>query len=146
MAVDMFLKIDGIDGDSVDRDHLKWIDIQSFSWGASNPVTSFPGGGGGAGKVSISDLNFMMLTNTASPELFRTCATGEHIKSAELSLRRDSERPEGDFYKLKLSDVLVTSYQASGSEAEIPSDSVSLNFVKIDFQHVSFDKGTNTEG
>ncbi len=33
MAVDYFLKIDGIAGESTDDKHKEWIDVLSFSWG-----------------------------------------------------------------------------------------------------------------
>ena len=33
MASDMFLKLDGVDGELKDKDHKGWIDIFSFSLG-----------------------------------------------------------------------------------------------------------------
>jgi len=57
-AVDMFLKIDGVEGESKDQKHPGTIEIESFSWGMSNPGTHGSGGGGGTGKASFSDLSF----------------------------------------------------------------------------------------
>jgi len=53
MAVDMFLKIDDIEGESVDDVHAGEIDILSWSWGMSQSGTTHTGPGGGAGKVNL---------------------------------------------------------------------------------------------
>src|SRR3954452_14214392 len=129
MAFDAFLKLDGIDGVSVQRGYEKWIEVLSFSWGASNPTRSNTGGGAGAGKVTFSDFNFAANFSQPSPELFKRCATGEHIKSGGLSVRKAGEKPV-EYLKIRLSDVLVSSYQDSGS-SELPMDSISLNFADI---------------
>ena len=52
MAVDMFIKIDTIDGESLDDTHAKEIDVLSWSWGATQSGTTHMGGGSGSGKVS----------------------------------------------------------------------------------------------
>lgn len=53
MAIDIFLKIDGIEGESQNANHKKWIDVLSFNWGAQQPGNMSVGGGGGAGKLII---------------------------------------------------------------------------------------------
>lgn len=133
MAVDMFLKLDGIDGESTDKGHKNEIEIESFSWGASNPGSAAHGGGGGAGKVSMQDFSFTTRVSRASPQLFLACASGEHIKSALLTVRKAGGQQQ-DFLKVTMSDLLVSSYKAegsSGADADVPMDQVSLNFAKI---------------
>jgi type VI secretion system secreted protein Hcp len=51
-AVDYFLKIDGIQGESKADRHKDEIDIESLSWGETQSGIFAVGGGGGAGKVS----------------------------------------------------------------------------------------------
>jgi len=132
MAFDAFLKLDGIDGESLVRDYEKWIELESFSWGATNPPPSNAGGGGGAGKAVFEDFHFVVNFSKASPELFKRCASGEHIKSGVLSVRKAGEKPV-DFYKVRMSDVLVSSYQQGGSSggSEIPVEQISLNFATV---------------
>lgn len=133
MAVDMFLKLDGIDGESTDKVHKNEIEIESFSWGASNSGSAAHGGGGGAGKVSMQDFSFTTRVSRASPQLFLACASGEHIKSALLTVRKAGGQQQ-DFLKVTMSDLLVSSYKAEGSsggDADVPTDQVSLNFAKI---------------
>ena len=133
MAVDMFLKLDGIDGESVDLKHKGELEIESFSWGASNPGSAAHGGGGGAGKVSMQDFHFVTTTSKASPKLFLYCASGAHIRSGVLTVRRAGES-QHEFLKVTMSDVLVSSWQQSGSGSEVPTDQVSINFSKIEIE------------
>jgi type VI secretion system secreted protein Hcp len=135
MAVDYFLKIDGVDGESTDAKHKGEIDIMSWSWGESNTGTSSAGGGGGAGKVNMSDFSFMMRFNKASPKLMLACATGEHVKTATLVCRK-AGGDQQEYMKIQMSDLLISSYQTGGSQGdEIPVDSISLNFSKIEFEY-----------
>ena len=135
MAVDAFLKLDGIKGESQDSKHKDEIEIESFSWGVTQSGTLAFGGGGGAGKAQFQDFHFTNKVSKASPQLFLKCVTGEHIKIGTLSLRKaGGEGPGIEFYKITLSDVLVSSYQSGGSAGgDIPTDQFSLNFAKVEY-------------
>ena len=136
MAVDYFLKIDGIKGESKDSKHAGEIELDSWSWGESQQGTFASGTGGGAGKVSMQDFHFTMKNNVASPQLFFSCASGKHIKEATLFARKAGEKPQ-EYLQIKLTDVLVSSYNTGGAghPGELPVDSVSLNFAKIEFAY-----------
>jgi type VI secretion system secreted protein Hcp len=136
MAVDYFLKIQGIEGESHDAKHANEIDVLSFSWGETQTGTHAGGGGGGAGKVSMQDFHFVMKTNKASPKLLLACANGEHIKEATLVARK-AGKDQQDFMKIKFTDLLVSSYQTGGSSTsdEIPMDQISLNYSKIEYEY-----------
>ena len=131
-AVDYFLKIDGIEGESEDAKHGKEIEILSWSWGESQSGTMSHGTGGGAGKVSMQDFHFAMKANKSSPKLFLACANGEHIKSAVLTCRKAGKEQQ-EFLKWTFTDLLVSSYQTGGSSGDlIPTDQISMNFTKIE--------------
>jgi type VI secretion system secreted protein Hcp len=137
MAVDYFLKLDGIEGESTDNKHAKEIDVEAWSWGESQTGSSVPGGGGGgAGKVSMQDFSFVMKFNKASPKLMLACATGKHIKSARLAVRRAGQGQQ-DYLTFAFLDVLVSSYQTGGAEASglTPVDQVSLRYAKIEVEY-----------
>lgn len=136
MAVDAFLKLEGIDGESRDREFEKWIEISSFSWGVSNPTISSATGGAGAGKAQFQDFHFTSGLNAASPKLMLSCASGQHIKKAQLFCRKAGGESQGQvFLKYELQDLLVSSYQTGGSGQELPTDQFSLNFAKIEFSY-----------
>lgn len=135
-AVDYFLKLDGIKGESHDTKHKDEIDLESWSWGESQSGTHSGGGGGGAGKVSMQDFQFVMKINKASPKLLKACATGEHIKSGILTCRKAGKEQQ-EFLKITLSDVLVSSFQTggSGSGSIVPVDQIALNYAKIEYEY-----------
>jgi len=140
-AVDMFMKIDGIPGESTDDKHRGEIDIESWSWGASQSGTSTGGGGGGAGKVSFKDLTFVHKIDKASPKLFLATAKGEHIRDAELTVRKAGDKPL-EYYKIKMSDVLISSIDQGSSSDSIPTEEISLNFAKVEIEYVPQDPAT----
>jgi type VI secretion system secreted protein Hcp len=131
--VDYFLKIDGIQGGSVDSTHKGEIDVESFSWG-EQVGTSQAGGGGGAGKVIMGDAHFVARTNKASPTLLVACASGQHFKSATLT-GRSSQKVSLDFLTVKFSDVQIASYDVgAAAPSDLPVDQFSLNFATISLQ------------
>ena len=136
MAVDYFLKIQGVEGESKDFKHKNEIDLLSFSWGETQTGTHSGGGGGGGGKVSMQDFHFVMKTNKASPKLLLACANGEHIGDGLLTCRKAGKEQQ-EFMKIKFTDLLVSSYQTGGSSSgdEIPMDQISLNYSKIEYEY-----------
>jgi type VI secretion system secreted protein Hcp len=131
MAVDMFLKINGIPGESVNDKHKGEIDVLSFGWGATQTAT-FGGatGGGSSGKAQIQDLSFVKQPDIATGKLFKAVVTGEHIEDATLTLvKSENQQP---FMIVKMSDVLITGYQAGGSAGMLPAEQVSFAFAKIE--------------
>jgi type VI secretion system secreted protein Hcp len=136
VAIEYFLKIDGIPGESTDDKHKGEIEVEAWSWGEVNPPP--PGGvgaGAAAGKVQVRDFSFTARVSKASPNLMRACASGKHFKDAVLTARKTG-KPQAEFLTFSLSDVLVSSYQTGGSEAEVlPTDSVGLAFSKIQLEY-----------
>jgi type VI secretion system secreted protein Hcp len=133
-AVDYFLKIDGIAGESQDSKHKGEIELESFSWGAELQTTG-RAGGGGAGKVQMHDFHFVMTVNKASPKLFLACASGQHLKHATLVARK-AGKGQQEFLLYKFTDILVSSYQTAGSGGETPPvDAVAFNFAKIEMEY-----------
>lgn len=134
-AVDYFLKIDTIKGESKDSKHKDEIDVESWSWGETNAGGHSYGGGGGAGKVSMQDFHFVMRTCKATPELMLACAEGRHIKEATLTCRKAGKEQQ-EYLKIKFSDLLISSYQTGGSSGEVvPMDQVSFNYSKIEYEY-----------
>ena len=134
-ASDMFLRIDGVEGESSDERNKGAIDVLSWSWGASNTSGV---GGGGTGKVSVQDLSFTKRLDKSSPQLYLRCANGKHFASAQLVLRRTgADGSSIDYYKVTLTDVLVTSVSAGGSTGDDrPMETISLNYTKIEWEYI----------
>jgi type VI secretion system secreted protein Hcp len=135
-VVDYFLKIDGIEGESADAKHKGEIDLESWSWSEHQQGTHHVAGGGGAGKVQVNDIHFVMKVSKASPKLMLACADGQHIKKGVLVCRKAGKEQQ-EFLKITLTDILVSSYQGGAAMRSdvVPTDQVSLNFAKIEFEY-----------
>ncbi len=132
MAVDIILKIEGVDGESVIQDHEDEIDVLAWSWGMSQSGSMHVGGGAGSGKVNIQDVSLTKYVDKSSPNLMRTCCNGEHLTEATLTVRK-AGKDALDYLKIKMSPVLVTSLDTGGSGGEDRlTENVTLNFAKVE--------------
>lgn len=135
MAVDMFLKLDGIKGESKDAKHKDEIHIESFSWGLSQSGSFGTAGGGGAGKVNVHDISITKNYDKSTPVLMLHCANGKHIKEGLVTFRKAGEHPL-EYLKIKLNDILISSIQHSGSGgSDVLMESLALNFAKFQVEY-----------
>ncbi len=136
-AVDYFLKIDGIEGESADKAHSKEIQLDTFSFAASQSSLAVvgPGGGGSAGKASFADTTVTAKLSKASPNLYYGAATGTHFKSAVISARRSGDKNPTDFYTVKLEDIVISSVKTAGTIADGPGETVTMNFSKVTWSY-----------
>jgi type VI secretion system secreted protein Hcp len=136
MAVDMFLKIDGLEGEAKDKlGHGKEIDVISWHFGVTQSGTMHYGGGGGSGKSSFADLQVEKWVDKATTKLFGSCATGKHFTNAVLTVRKAGDNPV-EYLKFELTEVLVTSYQTGAVESdERIRETVKLNFAKMGLKY-----------
>ena len=134
MAVDMFLKLDGIKGESKDHKHKDEIHIESFSWGMSQTGAHGAGGGGGAGKVSVHDISITKFVDKASPALMLHCCSGKHIPNGLVTVRKAGDKPL-EYLKVKLEDILISGVQHAGHGSDLLTENVTLNFAKF---HVEY--------
>jgi type VI secretion system secreted protein Hcp len=118
-AFDIFLKLDGIDGESTTKGHAKEIEVLSYDQSIDATVPS-GGGGGGAGKSTFSGVRFRKLLDTASIPISLACASGLHIANARFAFRRAGSTPV-DFYIVALEDVVVThAGECASADAQAP--------------------------
>lgn len=134
MAVDMFLKLDGIKGESADHKHKDEIHIESFSWGMSQTGVHGSGGGGGAGKVSVHDISITKHLDKASAAMMLHCCSGKHIPNGLITVRKAGDKPL-EYLKIKLTDILISGVQEAGHGSELLTENVTLNFAKF---HVEY--------
>ena len=137
MAVDMFIKIGDIKGESKDGTHKESIDILAWSWGLSQSGTFSQGGGGGAGKVSVQDISLTKYVDASSTALMLAACKGTHIKQATLTVRKAGDKPL-EYIKITLDSVLVSSLSTGGSGGEDRlTENVSLNFAKFKVEYTT---------
>ncbi len=136
MAVDMFIKIGDVKGESVDKGgHAGEIDVLAWSWGMSNSGSAHVGGGSGAGKVNVQDLSFTKYIDLSSTELQLRCCTGKHYDKATLVVRKAGDTPL-EYLTINLTEVMVTSVSTGGSGGEDRlTENVTLNFSKVKVEY-----------
>jgi len=147
MAVDFFLKIAGVKGDSVVKGMEDTMQILAWSWGMSQTGTTHHGTGGGAGKVNVQDLSFTRHVDKATPVLIQACCTGKHFDDAVLTCRKAGESPL-TYLTLTMTNVIVTSVSGGGSGGEDQqTENVTLNFAafKVSYQGQN-EKGAKAGG
>jgi type VI secretion system secreted protein Hcp len=138
MAVDMFLELEGVKGESVDSAFKSKgaMDILAWNWGMSNSGTFHSGSGGGAGKANFQDMSITKFIDLASPVLMQAVAQGKHFAKGTITVRKAGDKPL-EYLKISLKKVLISAYTTGGSGGEERlTENVTLNFAewKIEYQ------------
>ena len=137
MAFDAFIKIDGIDGESMDGKHQGWIELVSYGCGLTQAIstTASSAGGASAERANFSDFSFTKELDLASPLLAQACADGTHINEIAVEIcRAGTEKIK--FMEYKLSNCLISSVITNGTgEGNLPTESVTVNFGKINWAY-----------
>jgi type VI secretion system secreted protein Hcp len=132
-----FLILSDIRGESQDALHANWIDVDSWSMGATRTGTSATAVGGAvAGKASFQDFHFVMPMSIASPLILSACSSGRYIQEARLACRKDTGK--NDYLRMSFTDVLISSYQTGGSSSGggSPRDQISFSYGKISQEYL----------
>jgi type VI secretion system secreted protein Hcp len=114
----IYLKLDGLNGESLDDDHKQWIEVQNWSWGVDNPASFAVGQGGQATQAHIAAVNIQKSCDAASVALFKASTTGKHIPKATLSCMKLDGDTRVEYLKIDFTDLMISSLQWSGSGNE----------------------------
>jgi len=147
MAVAAYLKIDGVEGESNEHLHPRWIEVLSHSFGGHTEGAGDIGSALLGGKANFQDFHFTKRCDASTPKLMEACACAQNYKFADLECLRTA----GDktvYLKIHFDHLIVSSYQTSGAcgDAGVPTESISLNFVKFQIIYTQLDKDGNPSG
>lgn len=148
MAVDMFLELEGVQGETSDKSFKSKnaMDILAWSWGLSNSGTFHSGSGGGAGKASFNDISVTKYIDKASPNLMLFCANGKHVTKGTITVRKAGENPL-EYLKISMEKILVSSYSTGGSGGEDRlTENVALNFATVKIDYTQQDEKGGSKG
>lgn len=136
MAQDIFIKIKGIEGESLDFSHKGEIEVLRWNWSVTQSANMHSGSGGGSGKSTVKDLYFNHFIDKASTTLLQYCLTGKHISEVVLTIRKSGGSPL-DFFKIILQEVIITSVTPIGMEyMPMPIEKVGLCFSKVKVEYL----------
>lgn len=153
MAIDVYLQIDGIKGESTDSAHQGWIEVTSAQLGVSQPksATASTGGGHTAERCEHRSLAITKIADLSSPILMQTCSAGKTIPRAKLEfLRADGQGERVKYYEVELENVLIGSVNQTVHEGDVLLESIALKFSKVKWkytqQKIAGGVGGNTSG
>jgi type VI secretion system secreted protein Hcp len=153
MAIDVYLQIDGIKGESADDKHKDWIECKSVEWGVIQPksATASTGGGHTAERCEHTEVKFTKLADLSSPLLLQTCSSGKTIPKARFEfMRADGQGERVKYFEVELENVLIGSVKPRVEEGDFLNEHVGLKFSKAKWkytqQKISGGAGGNTSG
>lgn len=153
MAIDVYLQIDGIRGESADDRHKDWIECTSVQWGIAQPksATASTGGGHTAERAELSDISFTKIADLSSPILMQTCAAGKTIPKAKLEfMRADGQGERIKYFEIEVENVLIGHIEPSLQQGDIMVEHVGLKFSRVKWKYVqqkiAGGSGGNTAG
>ena len=144
-----YIKFDGVDGESQDKDHKNWSDLQSFSQTVHKPGSGQTGSARRRGDVILEDVQCMKQLDKSSPKLAEAVCKGKVFPKVEIHVTASTtDAGRVTYYAYELKNVLVTSYQVSGvgQSESIPTDSFSLNFEEIKVTYTEVDSKGSKKG
>jgi type VI secretion system secreted protein Hcp len=144
MPGDIYLNIEGVEGESKDSEHTKWMEILSFSWGVSQPGAGAPSSTGShtSGKASFSPLSFSKMSDLSTPALVSACQSGKHFTKVTIDILRAAGDKREKYLAYELEDVAIGDYSLSGSDGGgVPIESFSLWYGKYKLTY----KATGTD-
>jgi type VI secretion system secreted protein Hcp len=146
MAVDTFLKLGDLKGESLVKGFEDQIQVLAWSWGMSQTGTTHHGSGGGAGKVNVQDMSFTHHVDSSSPALILACCKGTHYPEGTLVMRKAGGDPL-PYLTIKLTDIIVTSVSDGGSGGEdMQTQNVTLNFAAFEVSYQPQDNQGKKKG
>jgi len=143
----MFLKFDPeIKGESPQTGYEGQIEVLDFRFGVVQPGGFDFAKGGTKVQSRLEDLSITFRMCSASPKLMQYSASGKHLTKATLTCLKAAGDKAAKYLEINLTDVVVSSYRTgAGVNDDVPHDSITLNFAKIDKEYFSTDnKGVAT--
>ncbi|MGX6998592.1 Hcp family type VI secretion system effector [Caballeronia sp. KNU42] len=134
MAQDIFLKLNGIDGESQDATHLNEIDIATWTWQISQDSAMMSGSGGGAGRSTVADISLTHKMDRSSPNLAKYCFTGKHIPEAILTMRKAGGTPF-EYARITMSDVVISHF-APIATGLVCQETFRLSFARMKYEYM----------
>jgi type VI secretion system Hcp family effector len=147
MAKDMFIQITDCEGESTDKKHEKWIEIESWNWGVEQPTS---GGSSTAGAITSQRVTHMPFVFTckldsAYVKLLKASCQGKHLKEAKVELLRATGDGNSSLYMQFVMKDLIISRVHSGSAPDstsLPLVTVELTYGQIEWTYTPMDHAT----
>lgn len=138
MAIDAYLQIEGIKGESTDDKHKDWIEVSHVLWGVHQPraATVSTAGGHTSGRAELRNIALQKLADLASPVLLQTCAAGKTIPKAVFEfMRADGDGKPINYFKIELENVMISEVAPNSGDGGTITEHVNLAYSKIKWSY-----------
>jgi type VI secretion system secreted protein Hcp len=133
---EMFLKLEKIDGESIDQDHKDWIEIKSWSWNTTNTVKWHLNQGGQSTQVKVNGIKVDKICDKASVTLYQNCVTGKHIPSGQIVCRKNDGENKVEYMILELKDIMISDVTFTGNSGDQSIDeAITLEFAEFNLKY-----------
>lgn len=140
MATNMYIKFDGVDGESEDKNHAQWIEILNWSHGFSQPSSPVRASSGSTvEKANHSSLNFTKYMDIATKDLLQACWNGKQYPKVDIECFRSDGTDDNaiKYLMINMEQVVISNYSFSGGGGDIPIENLSLSYGKITYTYDS---------
>ena len=136
----IYLKYGEIKGSVTEEGHKEWVDANSFQWGVGRGVGS-PTGRGANREASAPSISEIVITKQMDKSSFAWLQEGLKGEGAKCEIHFCSTDAGQlrTYATYKLENCLVSGYSTS-SGGDRPSESISINFTKIEFLYKEYGK------
>ena len=144
-----YIKIDGVDGESTDKNHEQWIKIVSVGQGVHRPISVGSDGSTTKGSVSCGDIAVVKEVDKSTPKLIGLVCKGTKIGEIKIDLTTDTGEGERTvFLTWTLKNAYVSSYDVSGAtdSGAPPTESLGLSYEEIEWTYKPVNKDGSPGG
>jgi type VI secretion system secreted protein Hcp len=137
MSFDAYMKIDGIEGESLDANHMNWIELLSYYYDATQAISqsASSNGGASAGGVMLGDFKITKYIDRSTPKLFEICCRGAHVPTVTIRIHRAGTE-KFKYLDIVLEEVLISTVSGQGAEhAGLPVEAITVNYGRIRFEY-----------
>jgi len=142
MPTDAYLLIAGVNGESQAQGMTNNIELDSWSWGASNPA-DIGNKGLSAGKPSLADFTCSFSLDAASYQIVKNLVNGTHVATATFTGRKTGGGGNPyNYLIITMTNCFVTNFSTGGGASGTPSASLSLAYEQIQYQYYTQDSSS----
>ena len=156
MANDFFIKIDGIDGESVDKSHNKWIECTYFQHGSEQPIVAGRSTDV-SGRGHFIPFTFTHLIDKATPKIQQFCMSGQKIAKVQFQVCRAVAGAQVPVYEITLENVKISSARVGNIEIDdegtlgddtsgVPTETVNLIAAKMTWKYTAIKEDNTKDG
>ncbi|MBY0432212.1 MAG: type VI secretion system tube protein Hcp [Rhodospirillales bacterium] len=147
MAINSFLKLGDIKGESTDSTHADQIQVLSWTHSFNQPTspTRSSAGGGTVEQANHADFSFVKYMDASTDDILKACWSGKHITQAVFTAyRADGDNKAVKYLEITMDQVVISNYAVGGGTGDVPTENVSLNYGKVKYSYIPQKKDDGT--